>query len=93
MSDVFFTLSKPIARKQYNCDACRFILEAWCKADIETLTEDEQIAYQLAKSHNFKILPGERYIKQPQIYDGRFTTFRGIPNMNAICHKYKLYLD
>lgn len=93
MSDHWYPRTTPIARKNYHCQASEFVLEAWNEADIAALPEDERKAFDLAKSHNFRILKGERYIKQISIYDGEYGTFRGIPTMVDFCHKYELFPD
>lgn len=71
--------------------ASEFVRDAWNDADINQLPKDEQEAYNLAKEHNFRILKGERYIKQISIYDGSYGTFRGIPAIVDMCHKYELF--
>lgn len=91
MSNIFFEKTTPIARKLYNCQACENILAWWSDADIKEMTEPEIADFEIAKAHRFKILPGEQYIKQSGVYDGDFYTFRGIPAMVDICHKYELF--
>jgi hypothetical protein len=93
MSDHWYPRTTPIARKEYHCQASEFVRDAWNDADIATLPEKERNAFELAKSHNFRILKGERYIKQISIYDGSYGIFRGIPDMVDMCHKYELFPD
>jgi len=93
MSDFSHPSTKPRARKDYDCMACENMQQAWNDADIKELTADEHHAYELAKSHNFKILKGERYVNQCGVYDGQFYIFRGIPAIVDICHKYELWAE
>jgi hypothetical protein len=61
----------------YNCDVCE------CFQDIYNgfvfdfdITLSEAKLWAKAKRDDCKILKGQRYIKQRQIVDGRFWTFR-----------------
>ncbi len=91
MSDFSYPSTKPKASKDYQCIACLHLRDAWNDADINQLPKDELDAYNLAKEHGFKILKGETYVCQSGFYDGNSYTFRGIPAINDICHKYDLY--
>jgi hypothetical protein len=91
MSDVFFDRTMPIAQKRYACRACEVLRDAWNRADLNAMTFAEKRAYIKAKNNKFCIMPGERYIKQPQVYDGIFQTFRGIPEITDIVSKYELW--
>ena len=91
MSDFFYPSTRPNASKDYHCQACEHIQRAWNDADINALPLEEKQAYELAKEHGFKILKGEAYVCQSGVYDGQFYTFRGIPAMVGICHKYELF--
>jgi hypothetical protein len=91
MSDFHYPSTTPKARKDYHCMACENIQQAWNDADIQALPDNERDAYELARSHNFRIHKGEKYVCQSGVYDGEFYTFRGIPAMVDICHKYELF--
>lgn len=91
MSDFNYPTKRPIARKDYHCDASDTIAAVWFDADIETLTEQEKADYRIAENNGFKVLKGERYVYQAGAYDGSFYTFRGIPALVDICHKYELF--
>jgi len=93
MSDFFYPSTRPKATKDYHCQACEHISCAWNEADILALPDNERKAYELAKSKNFRILKGEEYVCQSGVYDGQFYTFRRIPDMVDICHKYELFPD
>lgn len=91
MSDFFYPSKIQTARKDYHCMACENINEAWNGADILALPVDELIEYQKAKANGFMIKAGEKYLFQSGVYDGQFYTYRAIPEMNDLCHKYDLF--
>jgi len=91
MSDFHYPSKIVTASKDYHCMACEWINDAWNEAHINQLAVDELIAYQKAKANNFRIKKGEKYIYQAGVYDRSFYVFRGIPEMNYLCHKYELY--
>lgn len=93
MSDFHHPSTSPKAKKDYHCDACHHLRESWNDADISDLPNDEREAIELAKSHNWRILKGEKYVCQTGVYDGQYFTFRGIPAIVDICHKYELFPD
>lgn len=79
---------KPKARKDYFCDASRFIRDANC-FDRFSFTEKRIIVR--ARSNGYRIKKGEQYIKQFVVEGGDNWTFRAIPELHAICIKYDLY--
>lgn len=83
-----YTISYPVARKRYPCDACRILFDSF---DIKDLTEEEQNVMLAAKSEGYAILPGTKYGKCAGKYDGEFDTFRARLDADAICRKYDLY--
>ena len=85
---------KPRARKFYKCNACEWIFDAGIVCDIwEELTYTEKRALAKARKARFKIIPGQVYIKVPQVCCGEFFVFRGIPEIDAICQRLDLYED
>ncbi len=82
-----------IARKKYTCNACEWISEwighAGCYDYEFTYAELREIVK--ARRNAWSIVPGQEYIKQPQIYDGHFFVWRAIPAIHRICLKYDLY--
>ena len=78
----------PIAKKQHTCNACEFINESWGDAYF-TISELRLIVS--ARRNGYKIVKGQRYIKQNNVCDGEFYTFKAIPEMHDICLKYDLY--
>lgn len=82
--------STPVAKKSHHCDALQYILEDY-EDGTYTYAELRQIAK--AKRQRGMILPGQRYLRIVQIYDGDFCVFRAIPEIDDICRKYDLYFD
>lgn len=82
--------SRPVARKIYECNACLFLLEA---LPHEEFTCAELRSIVRARRDGWRILPGQRYIRQVQKFEGDIVTVRSRPEIDAICHKYKLYGD
>lgn len=85
--------SRHVARKKYTCNACEWISE-WigCREPHDykfTYAELREIVK--ARRNAWCIVPGQEYIKQPQVYDGHFFVWRAIPAIHAICLKYDLY--
>lgn len=80
------------ARKEYECVASLWI-ECLSRYDLNNmLTFSEKRAYLIAKSHGFKVLIGEPYVKQVQVDDcGDLFVYRAIPAMNSICYDYDLF--
>lgn len=84
--------TKPIARKKYVCEACiwfeGYVLNGFFEIPIKL---SEAKLWIKAERENYAILPGTQYIKQRQIVDGDFFTFRARPEIDALCRKYELY--
>lgn len=80
--------SKPIAKKDYPCNACAWILNGGLP---DGMKYSDVKKYIFARRDKFKILKGQRYFKQVQIYDGEFVVFRARPEINDICLKYDIY--
>lgn len=87
---VLISESRPIARKPHRCGAYEWIMETY---------EDGSFTYQelrqIAKVRRNKgmIMPGQKYIRQAQIYEGDFCVFKALPDMDEICRKYDIYPD
>jgi hypothetical protein len=81
--------SEPIARKQHNCSACEFILDCGVHGFGYTFAELRLIAK--AKRNNYKIVKGQKYLKQNNVCDGEIYTFKAIPEMHELCLKYDHY--
>ena len=83
-----FTNSEPLAKKDYNCDACEALLNFSCLADYKG---DELKLLETAKAEGWKLKAGTKYMKCSGIFDGSPCVFRGRPEIDAICHKYGVY--
>lgn len=80
-----------IAKKIITCDA-----SVWLKINLtseifDKLTEDEQKAVIKARRNDFKIVKGDKFIRQVGMYDGKQYVSKFINDINVICDKYKLY--
>lgn len=79
----------PVARKEYDCNACSFLREHINDISF-TMAELRQIVK--AKKAGWKIQKGQQYIRLHYIgNDGDRYTFRAIPEIDEICSKYELY--
>jgi len=79
----------PIARKEHFCDACQIIMNCGISGYGYTISELREIVK--AKRNGYKIIKGQKYIYQVNIYDGDFGVFKAIPEMHDLCLKYDLY--
>lgn len=80
----------PVARKDYDCQAVDWI-DNTIGFNKEEFTPEEWEKIELARNKGFKILKGEKYLKVSGKYDGEFSVFRAIPDLDEICKKYDLY--
>ena len=81
--------STPIARKEHECNACLFLT-----GDIQPNYFDciqDYRDYINARNNNFKIVKGQKYIRQAMVCDGDFHCAKSIPEIHQICIKYDLY--
>lgn len=83
--------SSPIARKEHECHASLFITEGGRPDYFNCITDYR--TYIKARNNRFKILEGQKYIRQNNVSDGDFYVFKAIPEMHKICVKYDLYPD
>lgn len=79
----------PVAKKQHECSACEFILGAGVNGYGYTFSELRLIAK--AKKQGYKIQIGQRYLKQNNVCDGEFYTFKAMPEMHQICLDHDHY--
>ena len=85
----FSTTETFTARKNYECDAC-----GWLNIDLSyvielcTFTEKKQIVK--ARGNNWQIKKGQKYIKVKGIWEGEWSVYRAIPEIQNIIDKYKL---
>ncbi len=80
------------ANKDYNCDACYW----WNKAGFgldECESIEQMVVFETAEKEGFKILRGQKYIKQIGINDGELCVYRARIDMNDICHQLDVFPD
>lgn len=83
------TVTRPIARKSYHCDAMVWINEMnICESDVEP---GDWELIQKAYNEDCKIIIGRQYIKVEGKWDGDFCVFRARPEIDEICRKYGIY--
>lgn len=84
------TLTTPVARKDYHCQASDWIDNTlgWNEEEYE---EADRPAIRKALAEGKKILKGTQYVKVTGKWEGEFDTFRARKDLNDICHKYELY--
>lgn len=76
-----------IARKDYNCDGCRDLL--YVGVDGMGLTISELREVVKAKRQQYKILPGQRYLKQVTVDNGTIYTWRCLPEIHEIMNNHQ----
>lgn len=81
--------SKPVARKEHNCDACNWILNTGIDGMGFSISEKRAIVK--ARRNKWKITKGQKYIRQSNIKDGDLYTFKAIPELHELCLKHDLY--
>lgn len=83
--------TNPIARKAYECNACYYV-RMLASGDVDFSIADLR-KIVLARRDGWKILPGQRYNKQVQKFEGELVVVRSRPEIMEICHRHKLYGD
>jgi len=87
--DTLLADERPIARKEYHCQASDWIRECgWADGD---WSQDEAAAIEAAKTDGWKIHKGERYVYQTGVSDGEMVTFRAKVCLHEICLRHNLY--
>jgi len=85
-----YTETRPVARKDYPCDACESAL--WAELNYpENIDKEDFEVMENAKADGYRILKGMKYIKVCGLYEGNWTTFRARIGVDEICHKYEAY--
>ncbi|BCE02961.1 hypothetical protein [Marinicellulosiphila megalodicopiae] len=84
-------IRKLIAQQEHDCNAAQWILESRLYQFKKMSDEDLQIIEQ-AKAENFKIKKGAWYKNIAAENEDEFLVFRARLDLDAICHKYKLYI-
>lgn len=90
------TISKKTktARKEHIDDA-----GVWVREQLDDIRISVQMSFSewravaRLKAERWKIKPGQTYEQITIKQDGKFYTFRCLPEINEICHKYELYSE
>lgn len=81
---------EPVARKEHSCQASHWIREGYGNRP-DFLTFSEYRDWIKARNNNFKVQPGEKYIRQTNKYEGTIYTWKAIPAIHQICCNHDLY--
>jgi hypothetical protein len=81
-------VTEPIARRDYMCDACDWVIE-YIGEGIFSFKEYRLIVK--IKRNGWKIKAGQKYLKLTGKYEGEWSVFRAIPEMNQLCLDHDLY--
>jgi len=85
------TTTRPVAHKEYHCQASDWIMSAGLReADYEPA--DWEIVKK-AKATGFVIQKGSEYVKIAGIFQGNWCVYRAIPEIDHICSKYDLWYE
>jgi hypothetical protein len=82
-----------IARKVHHCMASEWIINGDLHETFRCCTWEEKKDIIRAKRNNWKIQPGQKYMRQAMVWEGKLGTFKAIPEMHDICIEYDLYQD
>lgn len=93
MSTQIGETTHPKARKTYRCMASDWIVNGDLYEIFRGCTREERRAIVKARRNRWSIQPGQIYVRQAMVWDGRMGTFKAIPEMHDICLKYDLYED
>lgn len=83
------------ARRDYGCDACTWISEMYDDIIdvIGTMTFAEKRSIAKAHLNGWRIMKGEKHLTCTIIgCEGEIFTLRVIPEIDAICRKYDIYV-
>jgi len=81
------------AKKVHQCDAYYFWISECIHDIFSELTFKEKRAIARMKSQKGKIIPGQKYIRQANIFNGDFCKFKADIEMDNICHRLDLYTE
>lgn len=85
------TVTYPMARKEYHCQASDFISDG--SLDEKDFDHEDWAIIKAAEKEKFKIIKGTRYIKVSGKWEGEFTVFRARFDLDEICRKEELYYE
>ena len=86
------TITNPIAKKDYHCEASDWIDNTigW---DAEEFDDKDRTVIKKAREEDCRILKGTKYLKVSGKWEGEFETFRARQDLHSICLKHDLYPD
>ena len=87
MSWEVYTETRPVARKNYNCNAIEYIEHN--DNDYFGFTEEEIRMIERVRLKGIE--KGNKYIKVEGKWDGDWVTFRADIGIDRLCHKYDIY--
>lgn len=87
----FCRVTKPKARKKYNCDAIDWILNAGL--DAFDFSDEELAIIKKAEAEKWKIFKGTEYVKCEGRYDGEWCVFRARKDIDQICQDHDAYSE
>lgn len=90
MSWEFATTEKRKARKDYNCEACDWVLNDISYV-LELCSYAEKRDLVKAKRNKWHIKKGQEYLYTSGMWDGEWCVFRAIPEIDSICQRHDLY--
>jgi len=71
------------AIKHYSCDACYWWIHDGFEVD-DCETSEQRLIVEAARADNWKILPGQKYLKIVSLIEGELTTYRARPDMHQV---------
>ena len=84
--------SKPIARKNYGCDACVWLVEGvigYGEVDSYDLTFSERRSIVTARKNGWRIMKGEKHSQATiESCENELFSWRAITIIHEICKKY-----
>lgn len=83
----------PKAGKEYDCEACLWIINSSSISDDYPFTFGEKRLLVRARRERWRIQSGQVYLRQVNKFDGDLLTFRARPEIHALCLKYHVYED
>lgn len=87
----FCKITTPIARKEYKCDTADWIING---LDNQIEINDEDLAIiEKHRLNGWVIKKGDKYMRCSGMFDGEFTVFTAILELDRICKDYGLYPD
>lgn len=90
MSWDFFNTTLQVAQKNYTCDGCDWINENLCDF-IDELTFTEKRELVRARKNKYKIIKGQTYVKTTGMWEGEFSVYRSIPEIDKICEQHGVF--